>query len=75
MRSWRIMKSALRNDLAQPRRVTHGKSLAAVFSARYPNHDIANEDAILMVADGVGGFRAGELAPKIASEGVETNRI
>ena len=79
MRSWRTMKFTLWNDLAQPRRGTHGESLAAVFSARCPNHDTANEDAaslipfgddaaILMVADGVGRFRAGELASKIAIE-------
>ena len=55
--------------------------VAAVYSARCPGKDTPNEDAaglipfdahsgVLVVADGLGGFRAGELASKVAVQAV-----
>ena len=56
---------------------------AAVYSARCPDKETPNEDAaalipidsdsgVLVVADGVGGFRAGEQASKVAVRAVQS---
>ncbi len=68
-------------QMSQPRLCPIAGGIAAVFSARCPDKPTCNEDAaalipidtgsaVLMVADGLGGVRSGEVASSIAIQAV-----